>query len=216
MTKDEILRFDEELMEWRGSLHTFLDKQDNCPPALRVVRGWLWSRFLTTRLTLYRPCLLQAALRQSLEPDSPGYDRNLVTKCVEVARDTVDTLTLDWIPNQLVSWNASWHLFQAALVLVLALALDIDWARENSCHESVQKALDLFSCIEHASPGGSYSREMIRHLYLVAERNGPESINEKHIEITSTFTLDLLDADLMGQDGDWLELLYGNDYEQSN
>ncbi|KAH6887650.1 fungal-specific transcription factor domain-containing protein [Thelonectria olida] len=213
MTKDEILRFDEELMGWRNSLHTFLGKQDSCPPALRVARGWIWSRFMTTRLTLYRPCLLQAALRRSLASDNAGYDGNLVTKSIEVARDTVDTLTLDWFPNQLVSWNAAWHLFQAALVLVLALALDIEWARENSCHESVQKALDLFSCIEHASPGGTYSREIIRHLYRVAESNCPETANEMQTDITSTLTLDFLDPDLMGQDADWLELLYGNDYQ---
>ncbi|KAJ3541083.1 hypothetical protein NM208_g4772 [Fusarium decemcellulare] len=203
--EDEVRVFDRELSAWQKSLHPFLASRQQCPPNLRIARGLLWSRFMTTRLTLYRPSFLNAALRQKLA--GPNTKSKLVCKCVEAARDTVDVIDLDWFPNQLLSWNSAWHLFQAALVLILAFVLDREWAREQRCGEYLSKVLELFARVEHSSPGGTKSKELLELLYRTVDNADDMKYTE---EVDTSSVLDFLDMDLVGDDYDWVALFCKN------
>ncbi|KAH7129719.1 fungal-specific transcription factor domain-containing protein [Dactylonectria estremocensis] len=208
MSESEALAFDQELMKWQNSLHLFLASRDQCPPCLRVARGFLWSRLLTTRLTLYRPALLNEALQRKSISENSKEMPTLVCKCLEVARDTVDTIGQDWFPSQLMSWNSAWHLFQAALVLILAAAFDGEWARERGCDEYIGKVLELFTQVEHSSPGDTRSRELIEMLYRTVNEADITSFGQV-AEQTHMSILDFLDMDIVGDDSDWVEFFGG-------
>ncbi|KAJ4248467.1 hypothetical protein NW762_012804 [Fusarium torreyae] len=61
-SQDEVSELDRELLAWKGSLHMILAHREQCPPTLNIARAVLWWRYITTRLTLYRPSLLITAL----------------------------------------------------------------------------------------------------------------------------------------------------------
>lgn len=128
ITADEIHGFDQELLKWKGSLHVFLSAAQHCPPPLRVARAMLWCRFMTTRLTLYRPYLLSVAVHRKQWSDATQQRVALVAKCLAIARCGVDTIVPDWFPTHMLCWNHAWHLFQITLVLILAVASDTTWA----------------------------------------------------------------------------------------
>ncbi|KAF4974685.1 hypothetical protein FZEAL_8443 [Fusarium zealandicum] len=203
ISESEVLAFDRELLEWQSSVHIFFASRRQCPPNLRIARGLIWSRFMTTRLTLYRPALLNAALRQKSKGEASASKPALICKCIEAAQDTVDALALDWFPNQLLSWNSAWHLFQATLVLILAFILDRQWARQQRCGDCIGRALQLFAQVEHSSPGGTRSRELLEALYRAVDGIDYVDTGTRPDE-TNTSALDWLDMDLLGDDDDWV------------
>ncbi|KAL5337748.1 fungal-specific transcription factor domain-containing protein [Aspergillus crustosus] len=175
ITTHEITEFDNELLAWESSLHMFLSNADHCPPNLRVARGLLRCRFIT-RLTLFRPCLLSAALHRKPWLDSSQQHPQMqhVAKCVEIARAGIDILSLDWFPNHILTWNDAWHLFQITLVLVLA-AVSISnttGVERMRCDACITKALDLFTQMEPYNAGATRSKRIIQILYDNIQNQG--------------------------------------------
>lgn len=205
ISPEGLVELDKELLAWQQSLPLVLVSREQCPPTLRVARGLLWCRFMTTRLTLYRPCLLSAALGRRRWSDIKELERNLILKCIEIARDGIDIITLDWIPNQVISWNSTWHLFQIALVLILALVSDRESAEEERCSEYVNKALIMFAQMEPWTAGATRSRQVIQVLFnAVGDHDGVEGGDS--FSAMDALGPDVLDTDLVWDDEDWLAL----------
>lgn len=205
ISPEGIIELDNELLAWRDSLPPFLANREQCPPGMRVARGLLWCRFTTTRLTLYRPCLLSAALGRRRWSDIALLERDLILKCVEIAREGIDIITLDWLPNQIFSWNGTWHLFQIALVLILALVSDRESAEGERCSEYVNKALHTFAQMEPFCAGGTRSREVIRVLFsAVGDQDGID--RAESFDILAALETDVQDIDLVWDDEDWFAL----------
>lgn len=179
---------------------------------MRVARGLLWCRFMTTRLTLYRPCLLSAALGRRRWSDIKELERDLILKCTEIARDGIDIIALDWFPNQVLSWNSTWHLFQIALVLILALVSDREGAEKERCSEYVRKALEMFARMEPLIAGATRSREVIQVLFSAVEDqdgvDGADGIlgagDDRWVE--RLLDTDVQDIELVWDDEDWFAL----------
>lgn len=199
-------------MAWQHSLPLFLASREQCPPDMRATRGLLWGRFVTTRLTLYRPCLLSVALGRRRWSDIKELERELILKCAEIARDGIDMIALDWSPNQFSSWNSTWHLFQIALVLILALVSDRESAERERCSEYVDKALHMFARMELLSAGARRSREVIQVLFsAVGHEDGVDDADgflgpgdDRWFE--RLFGTDVQDMELVWDDEDWFAL----------
>lgn len=172
---------------------------------MRIARGLLWCRLMTTRLTLYRPYLLSAALGRRRWSDLNEPELNLMLKCMEVARDGVDIITLDWFPNQILSWNSTWHLFQIALVMVLAVVSDREYAKRQRCGDYIAKALDLFVKMEPLSAGAARSREVIQVLFSAIE--GQERLEGgEGFDVAGASDFDFQNMELVWGDENWFGL----------
>lgn len=208
ITSNEIQDFDEELLKWKGSLHVFLSDAQHCPPHLRVARAVLLCRFMTTRLILYRPYLLSAAIHQKPWSNAPQQGGALVVKCLEIARAGVDTIGSDWFPNHMLCWNHAWHLFQISLVLILALASDANGAESALCTEYITKSMDLLAQMEPFDAGATRGRLVIRLLHENI-RYRDDSMANINLDASSSLVLDLLDEEMMGTDAEWVNFLCG-------
>ncbi|KAF9888223.1 hypothetical protein FE257_009218 [Aspergillus nanangensis] len=208
ITPGEISELDQDLLAWRDSLHMFFANREHCPSHLRVARGLLWCRFMTTRLTLYRPYLLSAALHRKQGSEASQKGRSLAVQCVEIARDAIEVIGLDWFPNHILSWNDAWHLFQICLVLVLA-AVSVNESVDGSDggDEYIARALNLFARMEPFNAGATRSRRVIQLLY---DNIRNQEIKESDILDSSIFGF--LDMEMGGNnDPDWLGFLCGYD-----
>ncbi|KAK7414437.1 hypothetical protein QQX98_006716 [Neonectria punicea] len=210
INQEEIHEFDRELLTWQGSLHVFLLDREKCPPTLRVARRLLWCRLITTRLTLYRPWLLSAALRQRQWSDVREREHIPVMKCIEIAKDGIDFIAMHWFQSQISSWNDSWHLFQVSLVLVLAVVSDKLGSKKERCDEYLEKSLDLFREMEYANPGASRTREILQVLQESAG-NMDNWDPDQGYDTSGASVLDLLDMELVGDDPDWVAFFCGDD-----
>ncbi|OKO96578.1 hypothetical protein PENSUB_10753 [Penicillium subrubescens] len=208
ITSDEIHDFDTELLKWKGSLHVFLSDAQHCPPPLRVARAMLFCRFMTTRLTLYRPYLLSAAIHRKQWSAATQQGGALVSKCLEIARDGVDTIASDWFPNHMLCWNHAWHLFQIALVLILAAVSDTNGAEGERCNEYILKSLDILAQMEPFDAGATRGRRVIQ-LLRDNIRNREDSIPMVDFDVSNGLVLDLLDEEMMGGDAEWVNFLCG-------
>jgi hypothetical protein len=208
ITSNEIQDFDEELLKWKGSLHVFLSDAQHCPPHLRVARAVLLCRFMTTRLILYRPYLLSAAIHQKPWSNAPQQGGALVVKCLEIARAGVDTIGSDWFPNHMLCWNHAWHLFQISLVLILALASDANGAESALCTEYITKSMDLLAQMEPFDAGATRGRLVIQLLHENI-RHRDDSMANINLDASSSLVLDLLDEEMMGTDAEWVNFLCG-------
>ncbi|KAJ5444708.1 uncharacterized protein N7458_008580 [Penicillium daleae] len=208
ITSNEIQDFDEELLKWKGSLHVFLSDAQHCPPHLRVARAVLLCRFMTTRLILYRPYLLSAAIHQKPWSNAPQLGGALVVKCLEIARAGVDTIGSDWFPNHMLCWNHAWHLFQISLVLILALASDANGAESALCTEYITKSMDLLAQMEPFDAGATRGRLVIQLLHENI-RHRDDSMANINLDASSSLVLDLLDEEMMGTDAEWVNFLCG-------
>lgn len=203
ISTDEVNEFDRELSAWKDSLHMFLAHREHCPPSLHISRAVLWWRWITTRLTLYRPSLLIMALRQRSWGQANTREAIHARKCIEVAKEGVDLIVSDWSLNQVLCWNSAWNLFQVALVLVLGLMSDRQEADKLNCHAYICRAIDLFARMESMDPGCIRSRRLLQGL-LDNAKDVESSISFSDSDTLDLSILDYLDADLLGEDVDWL------------
>ncbi|KAJ0413360.1 fungal-specific transcription factor domain-containing protein [Aspergillus carlsbadensis] len=208
ITTDEISEFDRELLEWQDTLHMFLANKDHCPPNLRVARGLLRCRYITTRLALYRPYLLSAALHQRPWSDGSRQPQTRhAAKCVELARDGIDMIAQDWFPNHFLTWNDAWHLYQICLVLVLALVSDRAGAETGWCEEYIKKALELFARMGPFDAGALRSGRRIEILYdnIRDRANADPAVSYNAM---GSSVLEFLDFDMPEGDADWLGFFF--------
>ncbi|KAG5775996.1 hypothetical protein H9Q73_010338 [Fusarium xylarioides] len=206
ISPDEIDEFDHELIAWKDSLHMFLGHREQCPPSINTARAILWWRWITTRLTLYRPGLLITALRQKPWGQENTREAAHARKCVQIAKEGVDLMALDWVSNQFLCWNSAWNLFQVSLVLVLGLMSDKQEAGNLKCYDSVCQAIELFALMEPLDAGCTRSRKLLQGL-LDNTKGAEENTAFPTPEGLDNFILDYLGTDLVWEDVDWLGYL---------
>ncbi|KAG4274547.1 hypothetical protein FPRO04_09214 [Fusarium proliferatum] len=206
ISPDEVDEFDRELIVWKDSLHMFLAHREQCPPSVNTARAILWWRWITTRLTLYRPSLLITALRQKPWGQENTREAAHARKCIQVAKEGVDLMVLDWVPNQFLCWNSAWNVFQVALVLVLGLISDKQEADKLECYGSLCQAIELFSQMEPLDAGCTRSRKLLQGL-LDNTKGAEENSASPLPEGLDSFILDYLGTDLVWEDMDWLGYL---------
>ncbi|KAF5986342.1 lactose regulatory [Fusarium coicis] len=206
ISPDEVDEFDRELIAWKDSLHMFLAHREQCPPSINTARAVLWWQWITTRLTLYRPGLLIAALRQKQWGQENTREAIHARKCIQIAKEGVDLMARDWVSNQFICWNSAWNLFQVSLVLVLGLMSDKHEANNLKCYESVCQAIELFALMEPLDAGCTRSRKLLQGL-LGNTKGAEENTAFPTPEGLDNFILDHFGTDLVWENMDWLGYL---------
>ncbi|KAF5608212.1 lactose regulatory [Fusarium subglutinans] len=206
ISPDEVDEFDRELIAWKDSLHMFLAHREQCPPSVNTARAILWWRWITTRLTLYRPGLLITALRHRPWGQENTREATHTRKCIQVAKEGVDLMVLDWASNQFLCWNSAWNLFQVSLVLVLGLISDKEAADKLDCYAYVCQAIELFAQMEPIDAGCTRSRKLLQG--LLDNTKGFETNDASSISDGFDFSIfDYLGTDTIWEDTDWLGYL---------
>ncbi|KAF5557196.1 lactose regulatory [Fusarium phyllophilum] len=206
ISPNEVDEFDRELIAWKDSLHMFLGHREQCPPSINTARAILWWRWITTRLTLYRPGLLITALRQKPWGQENTREAAHARRCTQIAKEGVDLMALDWVSNQFLCWNSAWNLFQVSLVLVLGLMSDKQEADKLDCYGSLCQAIELFALMEPLDAGCTRSRKLLQGL-LDNTKGAEENTTLPTPEGLDSFILDYLGTDLVWEDVDWLGYL---------
>lgn len=107
-------------------------------------------RFYNQRMLLYRPRLLNYAMRQIPLIAMKDEERIAVQRCREIVEVAIEDIsaTTSMNMNQMIAWNAVWLLFQATMVpliylSVAAVATDNDDNDEDveACKAQVQTAI---------------------------------------------------------------------------
>ncbi|EUC41474.1 hypothetical protein COCMIDRAFT_66973, partial [Bipolaris oryzae ATCC 44560] len=136
-------QFDNELLNWHEN-HRLVFRGD-CEPNgdISLAALLIEYRYLNTRMLLHRPSLLvQCVKAGNVDSEMTSF----ANTCCCVAKKTVDTIAKTWYPNQLLSWKASWFLFQACLVLLLRLlSTSISPFEAKELEDYITRSMDLFT-----------------------------------------------------------------------
>ncbi|KAF9889310.1 hypothetical protein FE257_007419 [Aspergillus nanangensis] len=149
ITPHEITVFDSELLGWQASL----------PPL-----------FLTALRASSSSWCLKGNTTDRIEEEK----RSIGMACLTIAFETIDTIASDWFPNQVSTWNSSWHLFQAAMVALLGFIAGTHGEDTQSnqtvlCEKSIERVLHLLREMRPWCAGATRSLEVVQFLYGAAK-----------------------------------------------
>ncbi|KAJ6195925.1 fungal-specific transcription factor domain-containing protein [Bipolaris maydis] len=138
-----VKQFDNELLKWHDNHHLVFRGDSEPNQDISLAALFIEYRYLNTRMLLHRPFLLvQCVKAGNVHSDLMSF----ANTCCCVAKQTVDTIARTWYPNQLLSWKASWFLFQACLVLLLRLqSTSISPFEANELEDYITQSMDLFT-----------------------------------------------------------------------
>ncbi|GAM37551.1 hypothetical protein TCE0_024r07563 [Talaromyces pinophilus] len=209
ITPAEIEKLDSELMSWHASLPAVFIGVNECPPQLRVARGVLRWRFLTLRLTLYRPYALIQSLQVYSQQETDKTETSLVTACRAIAKEVIETIKLDWFPNQICAWNSVWYLFQACLVVLLSVISEPDSDARPEWDRTIRETVDMLHEMTAWSPGAARSREVICFLYEAqgTKATSPAGETPNLFDFESSFW-NFFDLDQLSADTGWDQSLF--------
>ena len=135
MTPKELKKFDSDLLSW----HAGLRDAHHSPESIRLACLLLQYRYLNQRMTLYRPYLLIGAVKLSTATETLSEDiLSASQRCCAIARETVRLIADTRYPNQVLAWNSTWFLYQAALVLLLDILSPATFQSQDSDRPIVQ------------------------------------------------------------------------------
>ncbi|KAJ6036448.1 hypothetical protein N7540_000727 [Penicillium herquei] len=162
----EIQFYDNMLLSWFDNLPRFLQIPEPTLSDFHDARLILKWRYQNIRLLLYRPILLSTLERQ-VTLDQMAIDEQIaVSKCREIAAETILSIQTEWRPTKVCCWHASGLLFQACLVPVMALAIE---SRENSdygnWYTQVQIGIAISDAMSQLDPVNGRTKESLERLF---------------------------------------------------
>lgn len=188
---------DAELVAWYSALR--IPKQTPDPYALPLLtaRAILKWRFHNLRILLHRPVLLSVAMRSALQgcsTDGPSAEEaSAISKCRDIARQTIADIAIDWQPNQISGWNGVWFLFQAVMIPLVSIFMEGTNPEADQWRRQVEMALELFGKMMDWSLAARRTREVVGRVYqaskvpVVVETQPPSSTGMEMGEGNSVF-----------------------------
>lgn len=167
MDYDEICFYDNLLVSWFDSLPSFLRMTDPNASDLQDARLVLKWRYQNTRFLLYRPVLLDTVVRQvPLERMTPN-EKMLVSRCRNIATESIVSIQTEWRPTKICCWNSVWFLFQACLIPLMALAVEsTDTSEYQRWYHQVQIGISLCEDMSQFSPVGQRTKKFLEKLFM--------------------------------------------------
>ncbi|CAG8887265.1 unnamed protein product [Penicillium egyptiacum] len=141
----EMFDLDAQLVRWWHDLPPVLKDYEPCPESLYAVRTVMRWRFYNHRMLLYRPTLLNYAMRRIPFMAIRVEERTAIQKCQEIAAISIQDIFSTTTLNQMVGWNAVWMLFQATMVPLICLSAGVadhdSAASFEACKTQVETAM---------------------------------------------------------------------------
>ncbi|KAI9935131.1 hypothetical protein AWENTII_005311 [Aspergillus wentii] len=145
LTHKEIFDMDSQLHQWWSNLPPVLKDHEPCPESLYTARTVMRWRYYNQRMLLYRPKLLNFAMRRVPLMAIREEERNAISKCREIAELSIQDISMTSKLNQMIGWNGVWLLFQATMVPLIYLSTrstnDDSAAAFDACKRQVETAL---------------------------------------------------------------------------
>ncbi|CAG8218273.1 unnamed protein product [Penicillium nalgiovense] len=141
----EMFDLDAQLVRWWSDLPPVLKDYEPCPESLYAVRTVMRWRFYNHRMLLYRPTLLNYAMRRIPFMAIRVEERTAIQKCQEIAAISIQDIFSTTKLNQMVGWNAVWMLFQATMVPLICLSAGVadhdSAASFEACKTQIETAM---------------------------------------------------------------------------
>lgn len=177
LTHTELLNLDSQLLQWWKNLPPVLKDYNPCPDALYAVRTVMRWRFYNQRILLYRPRLLNYAMRRIPLIAIKDEERLAVQRCREIAEMAIEDISAATAVNlnQMIAWNAVWLIFQASMVplicLSVAAAAASAGAADNDddverCKAQIQTAI---ATLDRMRPYGHTAERSLRMISSIFE-----------------------------------------------
>jgi hypothetical protein len=169
LTDDEVQTNDYLLASWIGSLPSSLRSFDLGVRDVHDSRLILKWRYLNIRHLLFRPILLDTVIRNIRFEHLASNEQAAVTKCRDIAAESISSIQAEWLPNSACCWNAVWFLSQACLIPLMALAVEspdnLDY--QSWCNQ-VQVGITVCGQISEVSAFGGRTRLFLERLFWKA------------------------------------------------
>ncbi|KAI4152661.1 MAG: hypothetical protein LQ340_002772, partial [Diploschistes diacapsis] len=170
LSPEETKRFDLELHHWRNSLPPMFHASASCPRRAVTPRAVMCWRFHNLRLVLYRPLLLNNALRSSLDQNDGASEDEVrsVANCRRIAADSIQDIGAQWKETQISGWNAVWLLFQASMVPIVTLFAEFNRGNLHEVREAqakIEQVIALLGQMAQWSVTARKTRNFIIKIY---------------------------------------------------
>ena len=161
----EIARFDGEVLEWYYGLPPELTRLEECPARLKSALYIMRNRYLNLRLLLHRPVLLRYADAEASTDSLPTGDRESIQHCRRLAHEAIDCVIMStYGVDYIRAWSGVWYLYQASLVLLLSMLVDVGHVETIQWKMSVEKAVSFFDLARPWSLAAGRSSQVVKGL----------------------------------------------------
>ena len=163
----ELKQFDEELLAWHSNIHPILREAKHSPEQIRMASLMLQFRYLNQRMVLYRPYILTWCVIKTDCNQAPCSEEVLsfADMCNSIALETVKFANDSWYPSQILAWNSTWFLFQAALVVLLKLLAMPSQADTEQQDRAIRESLKLLDQMRKWRSPAADSHDLIQFIY---------------------------------------------------
>ncbi|CAG7945395.1 unnamed protein product [Penicillium olsonii] len=171
----EMAHADAQLLEWWENLPSVLKNHEPCSESINTVRTVMRWRYYNQRILLYRPTLLNYAMRRVPYIALRSEERTAIERCREVAQQSIENIAATAQLNQLCGWNAVWWTFQASLVPLVGLFLNDPTADDprasiESCQAQVEMAMMTLARMQSFGHTAKRSLDAISRIYEASKR----------------------------------------------
>lgn len=144
------------------------------PPGMVVTRNVMRWRYLSSHIILRRPVLLWYAMRRIPYASLPIEKKSAIESCREIASELINDIAANWRghkPCQMSGWNATWLLYQTAMVPLLSLFSDSqDRAVVENSRRQVELTLFTLNDLRGWSATAFRSFEVVSRIYEASKR----------------------------------------------
>ncbi|KAJ5827311.1 Major facilitator superfamily domain general substrate transporter [Penicillium robsamsonii] len=141
LSHTDMFDLDSQLVRWWHDLPPVLKDYEPCPESLHAVRTVMRWRYYNHRMLLYRPTLLNYAMRRIPFMAIRVEERTAIQKCQEIAEISIQDISSTIKLNQMIGWNAVWMLFQATMVPLICLSAWVAEEDPTACKTQVETAM---------------------------------------------------------------------------
>ncbi|KAJ9610516.1 hypothetical protein H2200_005293 [Cladophialophora chaetospira] len=147
----------------------------NESPGLTTLKNVMRWKYLSNRVILHRPVLLWYSMRKISWDKLPEEKKAAIELCREVCAELISDIASSWRGQkacQMSGWNATWLLYQAAMVPLLSLysdPRDIDVV--HACRQQVEVAMRTVKDLQSWCPTARRSLEVLTRLYDASKRH---------------------------------------------
>ncbi|KAJ5382981.1 Major facilitator superfamily domain general substrate transporter [Penicillium concentricum] len=172
LSHTDMFDLDSQLVRWWHDLPPVLKDYEPCPESLHAVRTVMRWRYYNHRMLLYRPTLLNYAMRRIPFMAIRVEERTAIQKCQEIAEISIQDISSTTKLNQMIGWNAVWMLFQATMVPLICLSAGVAEDDSTACKTQVETAMLTLGRLKPYGHTAGRSLEVISGI-LESNLHGP-------------------------------------------
>lgn len=174
----ELASLNNQFVEWysTASINPTTPRRTNQadPAGMVVTRNVMRWRYLSSHIILRRPVLLWYAMRRIPYASLPIEKKSAIESCREIASELINDIAANWRghkPCQMSGWNATWLLYQTAMVPLLSLFSDPqDRIVVENSRQQVELTLFTLNDLRGWSATAFRSFEVVSRIYEASKR----------------------------------------------